>query len=293
MSENWDDLRFVLAVAETGAVSAAAKALGVNHATVLRRIGAFEAAHGTMIFRREAAGYAVLPGQLPVIERARDVARAIEAVARAARGGAEAEERPIRLTSTDSLCQYVLPELLAEVAAEGAAVELYAANHHVDLGRLAADLTVRPARALPPDLSGSIAARMGFAAYAAEGGAESWLGLRGPLARAVPADWLEREAGASGAARGGADSFLVLARMAAAGMGRAVLPCIVGDAAPELRRLPIDLSHVSVPIWVASHVGLADAPRLATIRTRLARALRQRAAALSGWPTEVAAERAS
>ena len=38
--ENWDDLRFMLAVADNGSVSAAARVLGVNHATVLRRISA-------------------------------------------------------------------------------------------------------------------------------------------------------------------------------------------------------------------------------------------------------------
>ena len=35
---SWDDLKFVLAVADTGTISAAARLLGVNHATVLRRI---------------------------------------------------------------------------------------------------------------------------------------------------------------------------------------------------------------------------------------------------------------
>ena len=46
MRENWDDLRFVLAVAEEGTVSAAARRLRVNHATVLRRVAAYEAATG-------------------------------------------------------------------------------------------------------------------------------------------------------------------------------------------------------------------------------------------------------
>ena len=39
---NWDDLRVVVAVAEHGSVAAAARVLEVNHATVLRRIAAFE-----------------------------------------------------------------------------------------------------------------------------------------------------------------------------------------------------------------------------------------------------------
>ena len=42
---NWDDLRYVLAVVEEGSVSAAARVLGVNHATVLRRIAAVIRAH--------------------------------------------------------------------------------------------------------------------------------------------------------------------------------------------------------------------------------------------------------
>ncbi len=40
----WDDLRYVLAVAEHGGLAAAARALGVNHTTVLRRVNAFEEA---------------------------------------------------------------------------------------------------------------------------------------------------------------------------------------------------------------------------------------------------------
>ncbi|MCB2152823.1 MAG: LysR family transcriptional regulator, partial [Rhodobacteraceae bacterium] len=57
--DNWDDLRFVLAVAEEGSVSGAARRLGVNHATVLRRIAAFEEATGVEIFDKTARGYAV------------------------------------------------------------------------------------------------------------------------------------------------------------------------------------------------------------------------------------------
>jgi hypothetical protein len=39
---------------------------------------------------------------------------------------------------------------------------------------------------------------------------------------------------------------------------------------------------MSVPIWVASHADLADAPRLRTLRLQLAEALRQRAPLLAG-----------
>jgi DNA-binding transcriptional LysR family regulator len=39
---DWDDIRYFLAVARGGSVRAAALGLGVNHATVLRRIAQLE-----------------------------------------------------------------------------------------------------------------------------------------------------------------------------------------------------------------------------------------------------------
>ena len=51
---DWDDLRFALAIAEGGSLSAAARALGVNHSTVYRRLGGLEAKLGSRLFDRDA-----------------------------------------------------------------------------------------------------------------------------------------------------------------------------------------------------------------------------------------------
>ncbi|MEP0520600.1 MAG: LysR family transcriptional regulator [Hyphomicrobiales bacterium] len=56
---NWDDFRYFLAVARTGRLSAAGKTLGVDHATVSRRIGALEKHLGTRLFERSPSGYAL------------------------------------------------------------------------------------------------------------------------------------------------------------------------------------------------------------------------------------------
>ena len=85
-SANWDNLRFVLSVAEHGSVSGAAKALGINHATVLRRVAAFEEAHGGPVFEKTATGYRVLPDRARVIEAAREVANAVLSVERLMHG---------------------------------------------------------------------------------------------------------------------------------------------------------------------------------------------------------------
>jgi DNA-binding transcriptional LysR family regulator len=45
-SMQWNDLRYVLAAVRTGSALRAADSLGVNQATVLRRLDAIEAAMG-------------------------------------------------------------------------------------------------------------------------------------------------------------------------------------------------------------------------------------------------------
>ena len=54
---DWDDLRFFLAIAREGSVSGAARVLGVNHSTVSRRIQNLESKHGVRLFNRQRDGY--------------------------------------------------------------------------------------------------------------------------------------------------------------------------------------------------------------------------------------------
>ena len=53
---NWDDVRIFLAVARTGQILAASKRLGVNHATLSRRLTALEEALRTRLFIRRTNG---------------------------------------------------------------------------------------------------------------------------------------------------------------------------------------------------------------------------------------------
>jgi DNA-binding transcriptional LysR family regulator len=115
-NENWDDLRYVLAVAEGGSVSAAAKSLGVNHATVLRRIAAFETRHGALVFDRGPAAMPVRPDQRRLIEAAREVEAGFGALDRLAHGST-ALSGVIRVTSTDSFTAHVLPRIVARLEA--------------------------------------------------------------------------------------------------------------------------------------------------------------------------------
>ena len=284
---NWDDLRFVLAVADTGSVNAAAKALGVNHATVLRRIASFEEASGGPVFERSASGYRLRPDRAPVIEAARLAAQHVRSVEVLMRGGSAGSGTVLRLTSTDSLCQtllaWIFPALSRRLLPDS--LTYVVSNPHLDMARLSADLSVRPAMSLTDDLTGHEIGRMGFALYhreGASGGGAGWLGLSGALSRSIPARWMAEHVDTSKVIAT-ADSFCALSEIAATTEARVILPCVLGDGHPELKRdTDLMMPDFSVPLWVACHRDVAGSDRIKRCMEAITRLARPHADRLRG-----------
>ena len=263
---NWDDLRFVLAVADEGSVAAAARQLGVNHATVLRRIAAFETTHGLLLFDKTARGYRISADRLELIEALREAGNSLNRIGSLINAARPAVTGRLRITSTDSLCSLALPDIVCDLADEiSQPVDLISANVHVDFSRLQADIAIRPADKLSDDLHGLRAGRLGFSIFASKDCAPVWLGLSGPIQRSKAADWLDRHATHSDRTMS-ADSFLTLAALAAKGAGRAILPTFVGKMTPGLVQIDSPHSLPSVPIWVVCHRDLARSGRLTKAR---------------------------
>jgi len=65
---DWDDVRYFLAIARGGSVRAAAERLGVNHATVLRRIAQLEERLGVHMFEKLPSGYRLTAAGEEVLE---------------------------------------------------------------------------------------------------------------------------------------------------------------------------------------------------------------------------------
>jgi len=89
---DWDHLRIFLAIARYGQLLAAARRLGLNHATVARRLDALEEALGTPLFDRRPAGCMLTEAGerlLPAAERVetemQDIAESFRAAIRSAR----------------------------------------------------------------------------------------------------------------------------------------------------------------------------------------------------------------
>lgn len=270
---NWDDLRFVLAVADEGSVASAGRVLGVNHATVLRRIAAFETRHGLKVFEKTPTGYRVSADRRGLIEALREAGDAFGQVERLIEAERPNRSSSIRITSTDAFCHYVLGPIVARLSKEiTTGISILSSNAHLDFERLQADITVRPAMKLPDELAGIHAANFRFGVFSALESEDAWLGLEGAIGRSRAGEWL-REGKRANRLSVSSDSFVMLAALAAEGRGRAILPVFVGKAWPGLQMIDIPSDLPAAPIWVASHVDLLDSGRLRRARTYLAEGL--------------------
>src|SRR5205823_900022 len=90
-SQSWDNLRYFLAVARTGTLSAAAEQLGTEHTTVARHIHALEEELNSRLFHRSNSGY----GLTEVGERLFTGAEAIESAYTSAKAAANNEGQTI------------------------------------------------------------------------------------------------------------------------------------------------------------------------------------------------------
>ena len=278
---NWDDLRLVLSVVQHESISKAAKALGVANTTVLRRITAFETEAGVQIFEKTSKGYIVNHDQQGVIDLLLKAGEAVKLAENHLSQRGRAHQSSVRITSTDTMCQFVLPKIVSKISSVHPEMtfSLLSSNTHLNLGHGAADLTVRIAERLPDDLLGEKVAHLGMAVYSTLKAPDKFLDFAGPLTRSEPARWLRNQ---SFETSGFADSFLVLKEMVASGMGNAILPSFLGDADQRLNRISGPKPVVKVPIWVASHHDLGDSQKSNQAKKLVADGLRKNADWLSG-----------
>lgn len=268
--QNWDDVRFVLAVAKHGSLNAAAASLGVTHATVLRRIAAFETRYGRPVFDKDPSGYRLLDSAQQILDAAGSVEDAMFKLERSVSGSDPSPSGRVRVASTDSMCQRILPAAVHAVATAfpGIEITLLSGNDHLDLSRLSADIVVRPAERLGDGLIGQQAGAMQFGVYAQDPSVDLWLGLNGALRRSSPAQWMEAHLSADVIGHG-ADSFLVLQHLAALGQGKTFLPDFLGDVHPGLMRVHQGDPGIAVPIWIATLEEIHQTPRFRIVRNAL------------------------
>ncbi len=166
---DWSDLQYILAVANHGSLAGAARALGVNHSTVQRRITSFEALQQVTVFDRRPDGYKLTIEGQQLLEAAKAVEQAVWGLERKISGKDLKLEGTIRLTTTDTLLHTIVgrPLALFHRKYPDIVMDVSVTNSILSLTRRDADVAIRPAQSKPEPLVGDHVGDIQFAVYAA------------------------------------------------------------------------------------------------------------------------------
>lgn len=141
---NWERIHIFLAVARAGQLLGAARALGLNHATVARQMTALEAELGARLLDRGTGGTALTPEGEALLQAAEAAESEFLRVGAALSGRAERVSGTVRVGAPDGLGNYFLAPLLAALAdtEPGLTVQLVPLPRTFSLSKREADMAV-------------------------------------------------------------------------------------------------------------------------------------------------------
>jgi DNA-binding transcriptional LysR family regulator len=274
---DWNQARAFCATADSGSLSAAARKLGLTQPTLSRQVAALEAALGTTLFERIGKRLVLTDAGLSLVEHARAMSMAAEAMALAAAGKSQDTEGRVTISATDAVSAYLLPGLVARIREKAPQITLVivASDSISDLRRREADIAIRHVRPTEPELIAKLVGEMAAHFYAAE----SWVAKNGlpesvaelcsaELLGFEPVDQFSEHLRAAGLPIS-ADRFrivsansVVLWEMVRQGLGICMMLQEIADLTPGVIRLLPELRGTPVPVWLVSHRELHTSRRV-------------------------------
>lgn len=308
---DWSDLRFALAVGTTGSLAGAARQLGVNHTTVLRRLDALEATLGARLFERSRTGYVPTEAGVVVLEQARRMADQADEIERRVLGRDSELTGVLRVTTAFVVMEHLLPQPLAAFAADYPGIEVEVvenaflvdlARRHADQAqtwaRLEADVALRLSANVAEHLVGRQLGMTHCRAYALRGAPAlpqtvlplselvrdaPWVAFERDAHARVYDRWMRQQL-AHAQVRVRVDIFNAVAAMLRTGVGIGVLPTFMEANHPELVAVSDVIPELSVPVWMLTHPDLRQTARVRAFMQHVGDGLARRLNAAAAAP---------
>lgn len=277
---NWDDARVFLAVCRESTLRGAARVLGVDQATVGRRIVALEKSLSATLFLRTSEGYALTTlGEtaLRAVEKMEYSALELE---RQIQGLDERLAGNVRVSTTDSLAIDFLIPAMARLHEKhpDIRVQLDASTQMINLSKREADIAVRNARPDNPDLIARHIARWPVGLFASQRYVDS-RGVPAPGSSfeghdlVVYQPHLQRkkdltlvsEPLSRGRIVSSLSSSLLVRRSIAAGIGLGEIPVYMGERDGLIRLWPERSRLVPYDVWLVTHEDLRHTARVRAV----------------------------
>ena len=151
-NDNWDDLRFFLALCRERSATSAGRSLGVNHTTVARRIRALEDNLGTRLFDHSRNGYEMTQVAENMYEHARRIEEITQVIDREVFGQDAELKGQLKITVAHDVAERLVIPWLQNFRDAYPCIDLdiLTTTGLVDLAAREADIALR-LTAKPPD----------------------------------------------------------------------------------------------------------------------------------------------
>ncbi len=270
---DWENLRHFRAFAAHGSLSGAARALGVEHATIARRIGALERHLKIRLVDRRGRRLTLTADGERIAAIAGRMEIDADAIGRAAAGASNALSGDVTISAPPAFAAARLVEPLAALQRRHPMLELrlIGETRSAVLERREADVAIRLSRPEQGDLTITRIGEMPFRLYAAPGylqhtPAPEWtfIGYDAPMAVAPQQARLRETAGARRLAFLGSTAEIQHAA-AKAGAGIAMLPDFMAERDDALVRVDTGAAVFRRDIWLAVHSDMKAAARIRAV----------------------------
>ena len=290
---DWDDVRFFLATARGGSVRSAAKRLGVNHATVLRRVAQLEERLGAQMFEKRPSGYRLTPVGEEVLELANQMEATSHLLETRVFGRDQGVRGLLRVTLAPTLATHLLMPDFADFARlyPDIEMEIQSSGELANLTNREADVAIRVVydrKTLPLNLHGLKGPELFGGVYIARDRLAAWrAGAADPIRWIVAgqngvSDWArEGEVRAAEVPFRTTDGETQIAAVRQ-GLGMTILPCFVGEADPLLVRAPGAGLHMHGTLWLLTQGETRKTKRVRLFTEFLSQRLAAHAPLLAG-----------
>lgn len=264
-------MQIFLALIRAGSVRGAGKKLAISHATVARRIEAFEKRLGVSLFNRLNTGYELTKAGEDLIGAAENVESELHSIQRKLVGQDKKLAGTIRVTATEMVASHILlPQLSSFMAMyPHTKVEMIETYSVLDLSRREADIALRIGKKPPDNLIARKLTAISVAEYASQSYVENH-DLNDPLsASRISHVNTESDTAMYNTSdyrkltiRSKFSSYRLQMEAAKQGIGVAKLPCFVAENERGLVRLSDKSLLEGYHIWLLRHPDTRATSRL-------------------------------
>ncbi len=274
---DWSLVQSLIAVAEEGSLSAAARRLRQSQPTLGRHITAIEAQLGQEIFIRTRTGLALTDVGAALLAPAKDMEAAAARLNMVALGRDTALRGTVRITASVMMAHYVLPPILAQLrtAEPEIELELHASDETDNLLFHEADIAVRMFRPQQLDVVTRHVGDVSVGIYAADAYLDR-AGTPQTLEDLRQHQWVGYDRSAliiDGFRNLGVnvdrgffgmrcDNQTAYWQLVAAGCGIGVGQNNIARKTPGVREILTDVEIAPLPIWLTAHAALRKTPRV-------------------------------